>query len=155
MPETTERIIYQESLRAISTQEAALDGLRSRTGTLLAAASITTAFLGSEALAREPGLAPASWFAIGSFAVLSVLAIAILWPWTWGFSVGATTLIEDHLEVPERGSPEDLELFLARTNERNWDHNQTKLERLFWCFRLGSLCLAAEVVLWIVVLARA
>jgi hypothetical protein len=152
---TAADIVYEESVRAITQKEAALDGLRARTGTLLAAASITTAFLGGEALAREPGLDLAAWAAIASFCIVGALAIAILWPWTWRFSHDASVLIEDHVDVPERSQAEQLQLFLARTNDRNWDTNQTRLERLFWCFRAGSLCLAAEVVLWIVVLARA
>jgi hypothetical protein len=132
-----------------------LDGLQARTGTLLAAASITTAFIGGEALAREPGLVLGAWAAIISFCVVGALAITILWPWTWRFSHDASVLIEDHVEVPARSQTEQLQLFLAWTNDANWDLNQGKLERLFWCFRVGSLCLAAEVVLWIVVLARA
>jgi hypothetical protein len=153
--ETSAGIVFEESVRAITQQEAALDGSRARTGTLLAAASITTAFIGGEALAREAELVLSAWAAIISFCVVGALAIAILWPWTWRFSHDASVLIEDHLEVPQRSQAEQLQLFLARTNDGNWDANQRKLERLFWCFRVGSLCLAAEVILWIVVLARA
>ena len=144
MAETPAGIVYQESVRAITQQEAALDGLRARTGTLLAAASITTAFIGGEALAREPGLVLGAWAAIISFCVVGALSIAILWPWTWRFSHDASVLIEDHVEVPERSQTEQLQLFLGRTNDGNWDTNQRKLERLFWCFRAGSLCLAAD-----------
>lgn len=148
-------VVYEESVRAITQQEAALDGLRARTGTLLAAASITTAFIGGEALAREPGLVLGSWAAIILFCFVGALAIAILWPWTWRFSHDASVLIEDHVNIPARSQAQQLQLFLARTNDANWDDNQVKLELLFWCFRAGSLCLAAEVVLWILVLARA
>jgi hypothetical protein len=153
--ETTEGIVYDESVRAITQQEAALDGLRARTGTLLAAASITTAFIGGEALVREPGLVLGAWAAIIAFCIVGGLAMTILWPWTWRFSHDASVLIEDHVNIPARRQAEQLQLFLARTNDANWDANQRKLERLFWCFRVGSLCLGAEVVLWIVVLARA
>jgi hypothetical protein len=152
---TTADIVYEESVRAITQQEAALDGLRARTGTLLAAASITTAFLGGEALAREPRLVVSAWAGIVAFCVVGALSIAILGPWTWRFSHDASVLIEDHVEVPERSEAEQLQLFLAHTNDGNWDTNQRRLERLFWCFRAGSLCLAVEVVLWIIVLARA
>jgi hypothetical protein len=155
MSETAEGIVYDESIRAITQQQAALDALRSRTGTLLAAASITTAFLGGEALTREPGLGLGAWTAIVAFSAVGSLSIAILWPWTWRFSHDASVLIEDHLEVPERRDPKQIQLFLARTNDSNWDVNQSRLELLFWCFRAGSLFLAIEVVLWIVVLARA
>jgi hypothetical protein len=147
MAETAESIVYAESTRAITQQEAALDGLRSRTGTLLAAASITTAFLGGEALLREPGLVLAAWAAIIVFCIVGALSIAILWPWTWRFSHDASVLIEDHVDVPERRHAEQLQLFLARTNDANWDINQRKLERCSGAFvpvacflRLRSFC---------------
>jgi hypothetical protein len=46
-------IIYGEAIRALEEQESNLDGLRVRTGTLLAAISLSTAFLGAQAVARH------------------------------------------------------------------------------------------------------
>ena len=47
---TPEELAYGESVRAIESQAGGLDELRTRTGVLLAAASIVASFLGAEAL---------------------------------------------------------------------------------------------------------
>jgi hypothetical protein len=146
---TTAEIVYDEAVRAIVAQEAALDGLRGRIGTLLAAASLVTAFLG-EPLARTD-LGGESWVALGGFLVVASLSLVILWPWTWYFTVDARVLVQDHLEVPERSRPGDLHVFLARTIEQNWQTNQPLLEKLFWCFRIATLGLALEVLAWVLV----
>jgi hypothetical protein len=149
-----EEIVYNESVRAISEQETALDGLRARTGTLLAAASLTTGFLGAQALGRHPNLAADSWLAIAGFLGTAGLCLVILWPWTWEFVVSARILIEDHVRVPERNTRASLHLFLASTLEENWERNQRKLRWLNLCFRSATLFLAADVFVWMLVLGR-
>lgn len=165
MAETTQAIVYQESIRAIDEQLRALDGLRARTGTLLAAASIITAFLGSEALQSHQRLRLVqaqsriesefdwlTWLAIGAFVAVAFSCVLILWPWTWRFASSAKILIEDHVNAQEASSPGELHLFLARTIEGNWESNQRRLDGLSWCFRIASLSLALEVVLWVAAL---
>jgi len=163
--DSTEEIVYNEAVRATTEQEDSLDDLRSRTGTLLAAASLITAFLGSQALARHPIISVVrgqrvvqadldflAWSAIAAFVAVSVFTIVILLPWTWGFILSPKVLFEDHVDVPERNSAAQLHRFLAETLEAQWDQNQKKLNRLFWCFRLACFSLSGEVILWLVVL---
>jgi hypothetical protein len=51
---TYERLAYEAAQRALDKQERLLEELRSRTGLLLAAASLAASFLGREAFARDP-----------------------------------------------------------------------------------------------------
>ena len=144
-------IIYGEAIRALEQQEANLDGLRVRTGTLLAAVSLITAFLGAQVTARHGGtLDWAGWTAVAFFLASAVGGLVILWPWTWSFVVSPTTLIEDHLEVEEPASAEDLAVYLSVIHDGNWNTNAARLEWLFWAFRAATLCLAAEVVSWLI-----
>lgn len=167
MSATTEELVYTESVRAITQQEAALDSLRARTGTLLAAASLITAFLGTAALDRNQALDIVrgephfvtdldllAWTAIGEFVAVAILSLFILWPWTWVFSTSARVLIEDHVDVPDRNSTAQLHRFLALSIESHWDTNQQLLDRLVWLFRAASLVLVSEVVTWLIVLGR-
>jgi hypothetical protein len=165
--DTPEAIIYGESLRAIAQQEASLDDLRSRTGTILAAASLITAFLGAQALGHdqtlriiggrtflEPHFGALAWLAVGAFVSLAALCLLILWPWTWDFVMSATVLIEDYLNDGKGITAEELQIAIAKISEENWDANSKKLDRLFWCFRLATLCLALEVLTWLIALGR-
>jgi hypothetical protein len=83
-----------------------------------------------------------AWSAIAAFVAVAVFNIVILLPWTWGFVPSPKVLFEDHVDVPERNTPAQLHRFLAETLEAQWDQNQKKLNRLFWCFRLA--CFAFE-----------
>lgn len=165
MSVTTEELVYTESVRAITQQEAALDSLRTRIGTLLAAASVITAFLGTAALDRNQALDIVrgephfvthldwlAWTAISEFVTVAILALFILWPWTWVFSTSAKVLIEDHVDVPERNSTAQLHRFLALSIEGHWDVNQRLLGRLVWLFRAASFFLVGEVVTWLIAL---
>ena len=51
---TYERLAYDAAQRALDKQERLLEELRSRTGLLLAAASLAASFLGREAFAEDP-----------------------------------------------------------------------------------------------------
>jgi hypothetical protein len=151
---STADIIYGEAVRALEEQESNLDGLRVRTGTLLAAVSLLTAFLGAQAVAHHGGsrLGPAGWVAVAFFIASAIGGLVVLWPWTWSFVVSPTTLIEDHLEVECPTPPERFAVFLARVHDQNWNDNAVRLEWLFWAFRAATLCLAAEVVSWLIAL---
>jgi hypothetical protein len=65
-----------------------LEDLRTRAATVLSAASIATAFLGAQALKRPKNRAELwldgwEWVAAGSFVVLALTVIVILWPRRW------------------------------------------------------------------------
>jgi hypothetical protein len=155
MAETTEEIVYGEAIRAITEQQGVLDGLRSRTGILLAAASIVTSFLGGEALREESAIHGLEWFGLGSFAAVTVLSMVILVPWRgWKFAMSAKVLIEDHVDVEERNSPRDLSRFLAERLDEYHDKNASKLAWMHGAYALATLALGAEVIAWLIELGR-
>jgi hypothetical protein len=119
--------------------------LRSRTGLLLAAASVAASFLGREAFAGNPkgGLAIV---ALVTFLVAVATSLYILLPKSEKFvlaMVGAG-LYEGLYEVKD-----DLaEVYrrLAYDLDRFWDDNDLELQKLFRAFRLAALALTAEIV---------
>lgn len=152
MSETVAGLAYGEARSAISSQVSTLDGLRARAGTLLAAASLVTSFLGGQVLAKpalEHGLivrgqvGTEGWIAIAFFILLAVMTLAILWPYQWRFDMGATAIL---------GGTDfnETEAELAKYHEQNYDSNKERLDRLFWCFRWACVFLAAETIAWIV-----
>jgi hypothetical protein len=62
------RLAYEEAKRGLDDQEQAVVELRSRAGTLIAAAAITTSFFGSQAVRNHVHVM--GWIAIGCFVAL-------------------------------------------------------------------------------------
>ena len=159
MTETPQNIAYQESVRAITMQASVLDGLRTRAGTILAAASLVTSFLGGQALAKpsisggveiQANIGVWGWVAIAAFAGVALLALAILFPYTWKFEQSARAIIGIVETTPEPVTAEDAERELALRHEINFDSNRLKLDRLFWCFGAACGLIAIEAVAWVV-----
>jgi hypothetical protein len=72
-------LAYRHASTALAEQQQALEGIRGRVGTLLASGTISTSFLGGQAL-RSGGLHLASWLAIGCFVALGIVTFMTLWP---------------------------------------------------------------------------
>jgi hypothetical protein len=74
-----EQEAHRIAAQALGQQEQALTELRTRTGTLLTAASLIASFLGGQALARQ-GLSPWVVLALAAFGLSVVLCIYVLLP---------------------------------------------------------------------------
>jgi hypothetical protein len=80
------KLAFSEGVRALSEQQAVIDGFRTRSGLLLSGAAIATSFLGQASLAN--GTSFVSWLAIGLFVLLGAAVVAILWPrGDWEYAV--------------------------------------------------------------------
>jgi len=158
--EEAERVVYEESVRTIAQQRELLDGLRSRSGTLLGAASIATAFLSAQALRGQTSLGSLAWAAIVLFCAVIVLALAILIPWHWTFAHHPHALIGVHIEwedAPQDWRPSTVsEIYRDITywNGVHYEQNGRKLKVMLALFAIGCAALAAEIVIWLILLAR-
>jgi len=162
--EEAERIVYEESVRTLSQQRELLDGLRSRAGTLLGAGSIATAFLSAQALRPAAGMQPEldslAWTAIVLFCVVVLLALAILIPWHWTFAHHPHALIGVHIEsedAPTDWRPSTVSQIyrdISYWNGVHYDRNGRKLKVMLAVFAIACTALAAEIVIWLILLAR-
>jgi hypothetical protein len=159
--EEAERVVYEESVRTLDQQRALLDALRNRSGTLLAAASVATAFLSAQALRPAPReLDSLAWSAIVLFCAVVLLTVAVLIPWRWTFAHHPHALIGVHLEwedPPKDWRPSTLhEIYrdLSYWNGVHYEANGRKLQLMFGLFALACAALAAEIIVWLILLAR-
>jgi hypothetical protein len=74
------KLAYDESVRGLDMQSAALDELRNRTGLLIAAATVASAFLGAAALAHQPATYWLNICGLLAFFGTILLCLAVLWP---------------------------------------------------------------------------
>jgi hypothetical protein len=96
------RLAYDASLRALDQQQRVLEEIRSRTGILLAAASLSASFLGARAF-DEHGIAALSFLALVALVVTLVVGTLVLVPREeFVFSVSGTVLYEDLAEVDDQ-----------------------------------------------------
>jgi hypothetical protein len=155
-----ERIVYEESVRALAQQRELLDGLRGRAGTLLAATSIATAFLSAQALRDSAALDALAWTAVVLFCVVVLLTLAILVPWKWTFAHHPHLLIGVHLETenPPPGwqpsTPSEVYRNISYWDGVHFTENGRKLQLMFVLFALACFALAVEIVIWLILLAE-
>ncbi len=154
LPESGYAVAYAEAQRSLDEQERAVVELRTRAGTLIAAAAITMSFFGGHALLNDD-LHAFGWVAIGCFALVGLAVLLILWPRRdWEFSLAPSEFIATYLE-PEHGEPLQLQLILrdlALHMGRSAALNRRQLRTLMITFRTGVLLLVIEVLAWVLAL---
>ena len=162
MDAVTERIVYDESVRVMASQEDVLTGLRGRAGTLLAAASLVTAFLAPAALeARDPKthelvrqFDALAWIATGSFVAVVIAALVVLWPYDWIFGHSSHDLMDQLLDAKPPADEATVPRHLAYYNDENHTTNAAKLGRLLLAFEIGCILLTVEIGVWLAALAN-
>lgn len=142
-------LVYRESLRAIETQQAALESARSRAGQLLAAASVVTSVLGGlvHSKSRHPHVA--TWFALASFALLMILCIWVFLPRDWRFVNSATVMIDDWI-YGAGTSIDTMHSELALRMEEHWDKNQDPLNKMMKVLQVSATLLVVSIVSWLI-----
>jgi hypothetical protein len=145
----TYEIAYNEAIRLLAEQRAALDNLRTRAGVVLSAAAIATSFLGQNALTSH--LSAWDWLAICSFAGLGGLCLSMLWPREEEtLSLSPRNLIRTYAEA-ERPVPVDrVHRDLAYHAEARYGQNEMARRLLEVYLRGANALLSVEVLAWIV-----
>jgi hypothetical protein len=93
------KLVYDESVRGLDMQGQSLDEIRSRTGVLIAAATVAAALLGAPALARHHVIYWANLSALIAFGLVVGFCLLVLWPGTkWTFAYNAATLDETYFK---------------------------------------------------------
>lgn len=139
---TVAQLAYELSLRARDQQEASLRELRARTGTLLAASSLTASFLGAPALAG--GVTVPLVLALAAFVAAMVLCLVVVLP------TPRLVFALDAIRADELLSPLDEEAAyrkLARWTARCHYVNEPVIEQLLRRFELAAASVVGEVVL--------
>jgi hypothetical protein len=149
-PPTLEELVYSAAQRALDQQSTALSDLRTRTSTLVAAATLSASFLGAAAISRSAP-AWAAVLAMAAFLLTGAFAGAVLWSARILFALDADR-VEEEL-FPYREDPAAYFLEAAHGLHNAYVENERVIERRELVFRLALLALGAETVLWALALA--
>lgn len=146
------KVAYDEAVRALSEQQAAIESVRGRAGLLLSAAAVTTSFLGAQAL-QGGKIEFFSWLALLCFVAVAVTGLAILWPRTWEFAAYPSGVIGGRTEPAEDVRIEDLYRDLSLRMHGSYLENYLALKHLATFFQVASALLTVEVILWVAAIA--
>jgi hypothetical protein len=142
---------YNEAVRGISQQRSSLDDLRTRTGAVLSAAILATAFLGAFAVhGTGRGLAPRFYGPVILFIIATILCIMVLLPvpgWFYTLDVRARLDDIDTANPPTLFTIYNESVSLMKTGREN---NSTRLNLMFIGFAIASGVVAAEIIWWLV-----
>ena len=146
------KVAYDEAVRALSEQQAAIESVRTRAGLLLSAAAVTTSFLGAQAL-HGGSAGFCSCLALLSFVAVAAASLAILWPRAWELTANPRDVVESCIESAGAIQIGDLYRDLSLRMHGSFAANHHGLERLATLFQAASGFLTIEVVLWIAAIA--
>jgi hypothetical protein len=138
---------YDAAIRGLDLQERGIEQLRARTGTLLAASSLTASFLGAETIQHSRGLGVLDVLALVSLAGSMFLCIYVLLPKSgFVFSVSAPEMYESLFEVAD--DEHELRRRLIYWLEDYWQSNQAKIDTLGRYYFGAALMLLLQLVFW-------
>jgi hypothetical protein len=139
--------IYQEALRGLMQQQAALESLRNRTGTLIFAASFASSLLGSKALER--GLSLWVWAGVSIMLGIGILTVIILWPYYHlSFRFDAKQLLDDYVDNDNSASLDTMQRDLALRARNDGIQNGRIVKRLRRTFEVALILLLLEILVW-------
>jgi hypothetical protein len=146
--------IYQEALRGLLQQQAAVQSLQARAATLIFAASFVSSLLGSKALAD--GLGAWDWVALGLLFAIGSLAVLLLWPYfNLNFRFDPEDLLARYVDVADPLPMPAIHRELALQIKSDWRHNGRIVRRLREALQLALILLLFEIVAWLVSIAAA
>lgn len=138
---------YAASLRALDLQERSLGELRQRTGTLLAASSLTASFLGAQTIQHTTTLGLLEGAALAGLAASIGAATYVLLPKReFVFSVNGIVQYESLFEIGDDN--EEVRRRLVYWLEGLWRGNQDKIDNLNRYFFVAALGLVVQLVFW-------
>jgi hypothetical protein len=146
--DTRSAFVYQEALRGLLQQQAAVESLHARAATLIFAASFASSLLGARALAD--GLDAWDWIALGLLVAIGSLAVFLLWPYyNLTFRFDPEDLIGRYVDVAEPTPMAAIHRELALQIEDDWQANGRIVRRLREALQIALLLLIAEIVAWL------
>jgi hypothetical protein len=144
------RVAYDEGLRALERQEKTLDEFRARVSATITTTVIATAFFGTITMRSGWPLNDPEWAALALFVVGLIAQIFLLVPLGgWRFRRSAKNIIDNYVEGDDPASLSEMYKVLAEYLDDDFTGNEGRLSWMWWLFSGTCLCLAAEIIMWL------
>jgi hypothetical protein len=140
--------IYQEALRGLLQQQAAVESLHNRAGTLVFASSFASSLLGSRALAD--GLGAWDWLAVVLLLATGALTVVLLWPYyNLSFRFDPQDLLQTYVESQTPATMARMHRELALRIKADFHRNGRIVRRLREAFQLALILLLLNILAWL------
>jgi hypothetical protein len=141
-------LVYQEALRGLLQQQAAVESLHNRAATLIFASSFASSLLGSRALAD--GLGGWDWLAVGLLLATGALTVVLLWPYyNLSFRFDAQDLLDTYIDGPAPATMAGMHRDLALRIKADWHRNGRIVRRLRQAFQVALVLLLLNICAWL------
>jgi hypothetical protein len=138
---------YDAAIRSLDLQERAVEQLRARTATLLAASSLTASFLGAQTIQHAKAPGALDTMALVSFVGSIGLCVCVLIPRSaYVFSVSGAKMYERAFDVAN--NDEEVRRRLIYWFEEYWTNNQARIEVLDRCYLAAAVALILQLSFW-------
>jgi hypothetical protein len=139
--------VYQEALRGLMQQQAAVESLHNRAATLVFAASFAGSLLGSRALAD--GLGAWDWTGLGLLLLIGAVTVVLLWPYyDLSFRFDPEDLLARYVDSDQPASMQDMHRALALQIKADFRRNGRIVRRLRETFQVALVLLLCEIMAW-------
>lgn len=146
-------LIYQEALRGLLQQQAAVESLHNRAATLVFAASFASSLLGGRALAD--GLGFWDWAGIVLLLAIGVLTAFLLWPYyKLSFRFDPVDLLTHYVDGAAPQTMSGMHRALALRIKDDWHSNGRIVRSLREAFQLALVLLVLEILVWMFSIAE-
>ena len=140
--------IYGEAVRGLVQQQAQLESLHARAGTLIFATSFVSSLLGGRAL--SDGLDPWDWAAIALLFGIGALAVVLLWPYyNFFFRFDARDLLATYVDADPKVTLAEMHRRLAIRIEDDRERNGRIIRRLREALQVALVLLLFEILAWL------
>jgi hypothetical protein len=137
--------VYQEALRGLVQQQAAVESLHNRAATLVFAASFAGSLLGSRALAD--GVGSSDWIAIVLLLLIGALTVVLLWPYyDLSFRFDPEDLLARYVDAEQPASMQEMHRSLALGIKADFQRNGHIVRRLRETFQVALVLLLGEIM---------
>jgi hypothetical protein len=145
--------VYQEALRGLLQQQAAVQSLHARAATLIFAASFASSLLGARAL--EDGVGVWDWIALGLLVAIGSLAVFLLWPYyNLTFRFDPEDLIARYVDVDDPKPMAAIHRELALQIKADWHSNGRIVRRLREALQIALVLLLLGILAWLASIAE-
>ena len=145
--------IYKEALRGLVQQQALVENLSNRAGSLIFATAFASSLLGGTALAD--GLGMWDWIALTLLFCVGALIVVMLWPYyNYTFRFDPRDLLERYVDNDAPVGMSDMHRALALRIETDRANNWRIIQRLRVVLQLALILLLLEILAWFLAIAR-